>query len=87
MSGGPPAAGGGQPTAEPTVAPQRPAAAKVWAESRSRGSGAASLPSMDRFGALAVTHMLVVADAAASRDWRVAVLDASVYGGTSVPTP
>ncbi|MDJ0952717.1 MAG: VOC family protein [Acidimicrobiia bacterium] len=42
---------------------------------------------MDRFDAKALTHMLVVADAAASRDWYVDVLDASVYGeygGTSV---
>lgn len=42
---------------------------------------------MDRFDAEAMTHMLVVADAAASRDWYVRVLDASVYGeygGTSV---
>lgn len=41
----------------------------------------------DRFEASAVTRMLVVADAAASRDWYVDVLDASVhgeYGGTSV---
>ncbi|MEE8600314.1 VOC family protein [Euzebya tangerina] len=42
---------------------------------------------MEAFAARAVTHMLVVADAAASRDWYVDVLDASVcgeYGGTSV---
>ncbi len=42
---------------------------------------------MDRFEASAVTHLLVVDDAAASRDWYVRVLDASVYGeygGTSV---
>ena len=42
---------------------------------------------MDRFEAEALTHMLVVADASASRDWYVEVLDASVYGeygGTSV---
>ena len=42
---------------------------------------------MDRFDASAVTHMLVVADASASRDWYVRVLDANVYGeygGTSV---
>ena len=42
---------------------------------------------MDRFEAQALTHMLVVADASASRDWYVDVLDASVYGeygGTSV---
>jgi catechol 2,3-dioxygenase-like lactoylglutathione lyase family enzyme len=42
---------------------------------------------MDRFEARALTHMLVVADATASRDWYVDVLDASVYreyGGTSV---
>lgn len=40
-----------------------------------------------RFEASALTHMLVVADAAVSRDWYVDVLDASVYGeygGTSV---
>lgn len=36
--------------------------------------------SMDRFEAEALTHMLVVADATASRDWYVGVLDASVYG-------
>ena len=42
---------------------------------------------MDTFTASAVTHMLVVADAQASRDWYVDVLDARVegeYGGTSV---
>lgn len=42
---------------------------------------------MDRFEASALTHMLVVADAGASRDWYVDVLDASLYGeygGTSV---
>ena len=42
---------------------------------------------MDRFEASALTHMLVVSDAAASRDWYVRVLDAEVtgeYGGTSV---
>ena len=42
---------------------------------------------MDRFEPKALTHMLVVADAEASRDWYVDVLDASVYGeygGTSV---
>lgn len=42
---------------------------------------------MDRFEARALTHMLVVSDAAASRDWYVDVLDASVYaeyGATSV---
>jgi catechol 2,3-dioxygenase-like lactoylglutathione lyase family enzyme len=42
---------------------------------------------MDRFEAQALTHMLVVADAAASRDWYVRVLNADVYGeygGTSV---
>ena len=42
---------------------------------------------MDRFEPEALTHMLVVADAAASRDWYVDVLDAKVYGeygGTSV---
>ena len=42
---------------------------------------------MDQFEAAAITHMLVVSDAAASRDWYVDVLDASVYGeygGTSV---
>ncbi len=52
-----------------------------------RGSVADSVPGMDRFEARALTHMLVVADAAASRDWYVDVLDASVsseYGGTSV---
>jgi catechol 2,3-dioxygenase-like lactoylglutathione lyase family enzyme len=42
---------------------------------------------MDRFEASALTHMLVVADVEASRDWYVRVLDADVfgeYGGTSV---
>jgi catechol 2,3-dioxygenase-like lactoylglutathione lyase family enzyme len=42
---------------------------------------------MERFTASALTHLLVVADAQASRDWYVEVLDASVYGeygGTSV---
>jgi catechol 2,3-dioxygenase-like lactoylglutathione lyase family enzyme len=42
---------------------------------------------MERFEASAVTHMLVVGDAQASRDWYVRVLDAEVYGeygGTSV---
>lgn len=42
---------------------------------------------MDRFEAQALTHMLVVADASASRDWYVEVLNANVhgeYGGTSV---
>ena len=41
---------------------------------------------MDRFSASALTHLLVVDDTAASRDWYVGVLDASVYGeyGTSV---
>jgi catechol 2,3-dioxygenase-like lactoylglutathione lyase family enzyme len=41
---------------------------------------------MDRFSASALTHLLVVADTDASRDWYVDVLDASVYGqyGTSV---
>lgn len=42
---------------------------------------------MERFEASALTHMLVVSDAQASRDWYVQVLDAEVtgeYGGTSV---
>lgn len=42
---------------------------------------------MDRFEPSAVTHLLVVSDADASRDWYVDVLGASVYGeygGTSV---
>lgn len=42
---------------------------------------------MDRFEASALTHMLVVSDAAVSRDWYVKVFDAEVtgeYGGTSV---
>ena len=42
---------------------------------------------MDRLEAKALTHMLVVADAATSRDWYARVLEASVYGeygGTSV---
>ena len=42
---------------------------------------------VDRFEASALTHMLVVADVQASRDWYLDVLDASLYGeygGTSV---
>ena len=42
---------------------------------------------MEQFEPEAVTHMLVVADAQASRDWYLDVLDASLYGeygGTSV---
>lgn len=42
---------------------------------------------METFTASAMTHLLVVSDADASRDWYVRVLDASVYGeygGTSV---
>ncbi len=41
---------------------------------------------MDSFTASALTHLLVVEDTAASRDWYVSVLDASVHGeyGTSV---
>lgn len=41
---------------------------------------------MERFDASAVTHMLVVADPAASRHWYVSVLDAEVTGeyGSSV---
>lgn len=42
---------------------------------------------MRRFGASAITHMLVVDDVEVSRDWYVRVLDATVYGeygGTSV---
>ncbi|MDX1620926.1 MAG: VOC family protein [Nitriliruptorales bacterium] len=41
---------------------------------------------MERFTASALTRMLVCADTAASREWYVEVLDASVYGqyGTSV---
>lgn len=42
---------------------------------------------MAQFQASALTHMLVVADPVASRDWYVEVLDAVVYteyGGTSV---
>jgi catechol 2,3-dioxygenase-like lactoylglutathione lyase family enzyme len=42
---------------------------------------------MESFAASAVTHLLVVSDAQASRDWYVNVLDAAVYGeygGTSV---
>lgn len=42
---------------------------------------------MEAFSASAVTHLLVVSDAQASRDWYVDVLDARVhgeYGGTSV---
>jgi catechol 2,3-dioxygenase-like lactoylglutathione lyase family enzyme len=40
-----------------------------------------------KFSASALTHLLVVSDATASRDWYVKVLDATVYaeyGGTSV---
>ena len=43
--------------------------------------------SATEFSATAVTHLLVVSNAQASRDWYVRVLDASVfgeYGGTSV---
>lgn len=42
---------------------------------------------MRAFSPQAVTHMLVVADAAVSRNWYIDVLDASLYGeygGTSV---
>ena len=42
---------------------------------------------MESFAASAMTHLLVVSDAQASRDWYVNVLDAAVYGeygGTSV---
>lgn len=42
---------------------------------------------MDAFSASAMTHLFVVADAQAGRDWYVNVLDATVYGeygGTSV---
>lgn len=41
---------------------------------------------MERFEASALTHMLVVADPAASRDWYVSVLEAEVTGeyGSSV---
>ena len=42
---------------------------------------------MTKFSASALTHLLVVSDAWASRDWYLRVLDASVYaeyGGTSV---
>jgi catechol 2,3-dioxygenase-like lactoylglutathione lyase family enzyme len=42
---------------------------------------------VDRLEATALTHLLVVGDAEASRDWYVKVLDAAVYGeygGTSV---
>jgi len=42
---------------------------------------------MARFSAAALTHMLVVSDPFASRDWYVEVLEATVhgeYGGTSV---
>jgi catechol 2,3-dioxygenase-like lactoylglutathione lyase family enzyme len=35
---------------------------------------------LDRFSASALTHLLVVKDALASRDWYVRALDASVYG-------
>ena len=42
---------------------------------------------MNHLEASALTHMVVVSDVNASRDWYVNVLDASVYGeygGTSV---
>ena len=42
---------------------------------------------MTKFSASALTHLLVVTDPQASRDWYVNVLDASVYaeyGGTSI---
>lgn len=42
---------------------------------------------METFAASAMTHLLVVTDATASRDWYAGVLDATVegeYGGTSV---
>jgi hypothetical protein len=42
---------------------------------------------MERFSASALTHLLVVSDVEASRDWYVKIFDASVYseyGGTSV---
>jgi catechol 2,3-dioxygenase-like lactoylglutathione lyase family enzyme len=41
---------------------------------------------MERFTASALTHLLVVEDTAASRDWYLRVFDATVYGeyGTSV---
>lgn len=41
---------------------------------------------MDGFTASALTHLLVVEDTAASRDWYATVLDASIHGeyGTSV---
>lgn len=41
---------------------------------------------MEQFTASALTHLLVVRDPAASRDWYVRVFDASVHGeyGTSV---
>ena len=42
---------------------------------------------MSRFSASALTHLVVVSDPSASRDWYVRALDASVYGeygGTSV---
>jgi catechol 2,3-dioxygenase-like lactoylglutathione lyase family enzyme len=51
---------------------------------RSPPSGA---PGLGAFGAEAVTHLLVVGDPSASKDWYVRCLDASVYGeygGTSV---
>ena len=45
-----------------------------------------SIAEMERFTASALTHLLVVADTDASRDWYVEVLDAAVYGqyGSSV---
>lgn len=50
-----------------------------------RGSGI--LLGVESFAASALTHLFVVSDARASRDWYVSVLDAAVhgeYGGTSV---
>lgn len=46
----------------------------------------ATVAEVERFAASALTHLLVVTDTEASRDWYVEVLDASVYGqyGTSV---
>lgn len=51
-----------------------------------RGNGTWLGPAMERFEASALTHMLVVADPAASRDWYVSVLEAEVTGeyGSSV---
>lgn len=53
---------------------------------REREHGSGTVGDMEAFTASAVTHLLVVSDTDASRDWYVRVLEASVHGqyGTSV---